>query len=256
MVQVCIGWDAREVAAYRVCKHSIVARSKGGVAVEPLIEPMLRIGGLYRRAVSVLEDGRRYDHVSGAWAATDFAFTRFLVPFLAAHTRRKFVLFCDCDFVFTRPIEDLFRYADERFAVQVVKHDFALAEGDKMDGQAQQAYPRKWWSALVLWNLDHPANRRLTLADVNEQPGAWLHRFGWLADEEIGDLPADWHWLEGYSAPFDPAAGITPSGIHYTHGGPWLGERWRHVAYADLWLDELAAAEAAADVSRRSSVGA
>lgn len=239
MVEVVIGWDGREVAAYQACRYSIVARSTGGVRITPLIEPNLRAADIFWRKVEHREDGTRFDVASQATYATDFAFTRFLVPFVAGHGGARHVLFCDADFVFTRPIEDLFRLADPDKAVQVVQHDHALKEAVKMDGQAQLAYPRKWWSALVLWNVAHEANRRLTLADVSEKPGAWLHRFGWLADDEIGELPPEWHWLEGYDPP--PAAG-PPAGIHYTRGGPWLGERWRHVGFADLWLDEAAAA--------------
>jgi hypothetical protein len=64
-------------------------------------------------------------------------------------------------------------------------------------------------------------------------PGKWLHRFAWLEDEEIGEIPMEWNWLAGVS----PDLGKTPAGIHYTNGGPWF-ENCQTVPYANLWLRE------------------
>jgi hypothetical protein len=126
----------------------------------------------------------------------------------------------------------LLEVADEDKALQVVKHDFALKERAKMTGAEQRAYPRKWWSAVVLWNTTHPSHSTLRLNDVNCRPGTFLHRFGWLPDEEIGDLPPGWHWLEGYDEPLPD--GDLPELIHYTRGGPWFAD-WHAVDYAEEW---------------------
>jgi hypothetical protein len=69
---------------------------------------------------------------------------------------------------------------------------------------------------------------------------AYLHCLQWVADDEIGALPEEWHWLEGWSK--RPASG-TPA-IHFTRGGPWF-EQWQNVDYADLWLAERAALKGA-----------
>ena len=233
MARVFIGYDKREDLAFRVCRASL--ERQGPVGVSPIVEREMRRRGLYGRELTRQANGLLWDEASAAACSTDFAFTRFLVPWLAEG--QDFALFCDCDFLFTQPVAELFALADPRYAVQVRKHAFAVNESAKMDGQAQQRYPRKWWSALVLWNLRHPAHRRLALADVSRRPGRWLHGFGWLDDSDIGDLPETWHWLEGYSPP--SADGRPPAAIHFTRGGPWF-ENWRKVAYGDLWTWERA----------------
>lgn len=229
-MDVFVGWDARERAAFEVCRHSIRSRTPAA-RVRALDEADLRGCGLYHRPK--LPD-ERWDMPSAAPYATDFAFTRFLVPVLMRG--RGWALYCDCDVLFTRGLEALFALADPAKAVMVVPHRFPVREAAKMDGQPQAAYPRKWWSAVVLWNCGHPANRPdATLARANAWPGRELHGFRWLADDEIGRLPPTWHWLEGYDAP-PPEP---PAAIHFTRGGPWFPD-WGDVAYADLWRSEHA----------------
>jgi hypothetical protein len=65
----------------------------------------------------------------------------------------------------------------------------------KMDGKRQTLYPRKNWSSLILYNCAHPASRHLTPDVVNRETGAYLHRFQWLADADIGVLPEAWNCL-------------------------------------------------------------
>ena len=74
-----------------------------------------------------------------------------------------------------------------------------------MDGAVQTVYPRKNWSSLMLFNCDHPAVRALTPEVVNRESGAYLHRMQWVADEDIGALPVEWNWLEGWNE--KPASG-------------------------------------------------
>jgi hypothetical protein len=83
----------------------------------------------------------------------------------------------------------------------VVKHDHQPTEHWKMDGQFQTRYHRKNWSSVCLFNCDHPANKALTVDLVNSAPGRDLHAFSWLADDLIGELPPEWNWLVGHSAP-------------------------------------------------------
>lgn len=233
-MRVEIGYDPREHEAFEVCRHSILRRSTDA-AVTALKQDFLREVGLYNRCNDPL-------------ASTEFAFTRFLVPALArmkAQWARAFaagdlepehwVLFCDCDFLFTAPLAELFALAEDRYAVMVVKHDHRPPEKVKKDGRAQTLYPRKNWSSLVLWNVTHAANEALSADVVNNAAPLFLHQFRWLRDEEIGALPETWNWLEGWSP--KPGDGSTPKGIHFTRGGPWF-EGWRHVDHAELWLEE------------------
>jgi hypothetical protein len=53
----------------------------------------------------------------------------------------------------------------------------------------------------------------------------------WAADEEIGEIPVSWNWLEGWND--KPAAG-TPNAVHFTNGGPWF-KNWQDVDYGDEW---------------------
>ncbi|MBM3567528.1 MAG: glycosyltransferase [Alphaproteobacteria bacterium] len=225
---VYIGWDSREDIAFRVARHSLIRRSTVELSVEALRQPDLRARGLYARAPDPLQ-------------STEFTYTRFLVPALREY--RGWALFFDCDFLWLADVADLLKRIDDRYAAMCVHHDHRPPEQWKMDGKKQTVYPRKNWSSLVLWNCGHPANRALTPELVNRESGAFLHRFQWLEDEQIGALPETWNWLEGWSKP--PAEG-TPKVVHMTRGGPWF-ENWTHVDYAHLWEEERLDYEAVGD---------
>ena len=103
-----------------------------------------------------------------------------------------------------------------------------------MDGQVQTVYPRKNWSSMVLWNCEHEKNKILTPEFLNNQTPTFLHRFTWLEDSEIGELPHNYNWLVGwYREPEDGS----PKILHYTEGGPWF-DGYRHCEYSDDWKKE------------------
>jgi hypothetical protein len=111
------------------------------------------------------------------------------------------------------------------------QHDYTPKSGVKMDGQTQTVYPRKNWSSMMLINCAHPSNRCVTKEFVNDQykTGAYLHRFSWLQDSEIGKLSHEWNWLVGlYKEPADGS----PQALHYTDGGPWFPE-YENCEYSD-----------------------
>lgn len=231
MINVFIGYDDREAAAYNVCQQSLARKSTAPLHVRPLVESGLREQGLFWREWEPgYDEGVRVDKVDGRPFSTDFAFTRFLVPELMNF--KGWGLFCDCDFLFREDVKKLERFMDDDYAVCVVKHDYKPKDREKMDGQPQRVYPRKNWSSFILWNCSHPSNRALTKEIVNTKPGRWLHGFQWLADHEIGSLPEAWNWLEGWSS-----KDIEPCAVHLTRGGPWWPE-WRNVDYADEWIFE------------------
>lgn len=219
MARIFIGWDSRQDIAYQVCVSSLRRHSSVAVDILPLRQDELRQKGLYRKPKDPL-------------ASTEFTYTRFFVPCLSGFA--EWALFVDCDFLFTADIAGLFSLIDNRYAALCVKHDYRPSEKTKMDGRVQTVYPRKNWSSLVLWNCGHPANKILTPELINRQDGAFLHRFAWLPDPLIGEIPQTWNWLEGWSPV--PEHG-TPKGIHYTRGGPWFKD-WTHVRYAELWVAE------------------
>jgi hypothetical protein len=86
----------------------------------------------------------------------------------------------------------------------------------------------------MLFNCEHPSTRQLTPELVNRETGAFLHRMQWAADDEIGALPTEYNWLEGWNE--KPEHGL-PKVVHYTSGGPWFKD-WQNVDYADLWRAE------------------
>ena len=218
-MKVFVGYDPREDMAYQVCKHSIVSKQPTA-EVKPLIQKELRDKGWYTRPVDKL-------------ASTEFTFTRFLVPELCNF--EGWALFIDCDMILTTDIAELFAQADDRYAVMCVQHDYKPKEGTKMDGQTQTVYPRKNWSSAMLINCGHPSNQRLDMDLVNnpEINGAYLHRFSWLEDEEIGSLDHTWNYLVGVYNDIEK-----PKLIHYTEGGPWF-ENYRNCEFHQEWKDEL-----------------
>jgi lipopolysaccharide biosynthesis glycosyltransferase len=171
-----------------------------------------------------------YDIPSNAPASTDFAISRFLVPIIH---QSGWCLFADCDVVFLADVDGLMQIADSKYAVMVVKHEMPDTGNTKMDGQPQTQYSRKNWSSVILWNCDHPANKRLSLVDVNERPGRDLHGFYWLHHSEIGELPVGWNWLVNVQPkPKDLKI------AHFTLGGPWFAN-WEPQPHDDIWLDAL-----------------
>jgi len=237
MLTIVGGNDPREAIGAAVCQFSILRRTSKPVRFIPLLEKPLRWAGLYRRQHEY-RDGQLFDVISDAPMSTDFAITRFATPHLV---RSGWALFCDfADMLFLADVAELFALADDRYAVMVVKHDHDPQEATKFFGSAQQPYPRKNWSSLILWNCDHPANReRLTLDLINSAPGRDLHRFGWLDDSEIGGLPTAWNHLVGVHPETTPV-----KALHFTLGAPFV-PGYEAGPYADLWHAEHAILEGA-----------
>lgn len=225
-----IGFDPRETDAFAVARLSARRNLNRPVPIRGLVLSELREKGLYWRPTSQ-RDGRLWDDISGAAMSTEFAISRFLAPHLAGS---GWALFMDADMLVRRSLDRIFQAADPSKAVIVVKHDYDDASGVKMDGQAQQPYARKNWSSVMLFNASHPANRALTVEMVNTLPGRDLHRFCWLDDADIGEMPVEWNWLVGHS----PEA-VDPSIVHFTLGVPSMAGH-ENDPYADEWRGQLA----------------
>lgn len=214
MIRIFIGYDAREAVAYSVLAHSIHVRASELVSVAPLMLSQLR--GVFGRDRHPLQ-------------STDFAFTRFLVPYLSGF--EGWSIFTDCDMLVLDDIAKLWRLRDERYAVMVVKHDHQPRESVKFLGQPQTQYPKKNWSSVMLFN-----NARciaLKSEYVNRASGLELHQFKWLENDTlIGELPRRWNHLVGY---YKPSRDV--SLVHYTLGGPYF-EEYRECEYADEWRQE------------------
>lgn len=244
MNHIFIGWDSREAVAFDVCRASIIKHVSGATSIRPLNQRALRAAGLYWRERDPL-------------ASTEFTYTRFLVPYQQAF--RGWALFCDCDILFRADVSELFALADASKAVLVVKHDHRPTATTKMGQALQTAYPRKNWSSVVLWNCGHPANRVLSPTTVNSRSGAYLHRFQWLSDGMIGELPLAWNYLVGYNT---LAQVPDPKAVHFTEGIPGIHPGHEGDEFAGEWLqavDDLKpfeVARGAVDLDRAEGVRA
>jgi hypothetical protein len=216
MIRIFIGYDPREAVALSVLAFSIFSRASEPVSITPLALANLR--GVFSRSRDPLQ-------------STDFAFTRFLTPYLSGY--EGWSLFLDCDMLVLDDIATLWRLRDERYAVQVVKHDHRPRETVKFLAQPQTAYAKKNWSSVMLMN--NARCRALTPGYVNSATGLELHQFKWLEDEAlIGELPRRWNHLVGYDLPTSEV-----SLVHFTLGGPYFADH-AHCEFADLWRAEYA----------------
>ena len=218
-LNIYIGYDSKEDIAYRVCKYSILKRSKANIKVTSLKLYELVTNKLYFRAIDPL-------------ASTEFTYSRFLVPVL--NNYKGWAIFCDCDFIFFEDVSKILENLDNSKAVYCVQHDYTPKEKHKMDGQKQTIYPRKNWSSFILFNCSHPSNKKLSIDLVNSETGSFLHQFKWLKDSEIGSLDERWNWLEGWTSNHNSKK---PFAVHYTRGGPWFDE-WQDVEFANEWISE------------------
>lgn len=210
MLDLFVGFDPRESAAYHVFVQSVLNRTTIPVRITPLHEPMLRFDGQ--------QDG-----------SNAFIYSRYLVPSMMGY--EGWALFCDGDMVAQRDLADLWALRDDRYAVQVVKHDYRPASKLKYIGSPMTcpnaAYPRKNWSSVMLWNCGHPSNQTLTESVVANAGGKYLHRFEWLQDSEIGELPDHWNRLVGEQVG-------DGSLLHYTLGVPGFSH-YANCEYSQPW---------------------
>ena len=199
MITLFVGYDPREACVYHTFCQSIIEHASGPVQFVPLHEPMLK-------DFDGQQDG-----------TNAFIYSRYLVPELQGFD--GWAIFCDGDMHVNADIYELYALRDESKAVQVVKHDYQTQYPLKYIGTPLQNsnidYPRKNWSSVMLINCRHPSNMILRRDYVAEAGGAILHRFGWLNDDEIGDLPMEWNWLVGEYPDNDHA-----KLYHHTLGSP------------------------------------
>lgn len=215
-VNLFIGYDKRESSTYHVLTQSVLDTASVPVSITPLHSPMLS-------GFDGQQDG-----------TNAFIYSRFLVPELMGF--QDWAIYCDSDMMFRTDIAQLWNMRDNSKAAMVVKHDYETRHPVKFIGtdieSQNQHYPRKNWSSLILWNCGHPLNRILTREFVAEAGGRRLHRFDWLTDDLIGEIPKSWNHLVGeYS--FNLEANL----VHFTLGAPGF-EYYRDCDYSAEWHDK------------------
>jgi lipopolysaccharide biosynthesis glycosyltransferase len=212
MIRLFIGYDPREAVVYHVCVNSVIRQASLPLSITPLA-----LGNL----------GYRERHRDGS---NQFIYSRFLLPHLTGYT--GWALYIDGDMLLRADIAALWNLRDESKAVLCVHHDYRTSMRRKYLGAKNEDYPRKNWSSVVLWNCGHPANRQLTVQFVEQATGAQLHRFTWLADNLIGELPKEWNWL-----PDEFGANPQAKLLHWTLGAPCFHE-FANAPMAEEWHRE------------------
>ena len=200
MIPVFIGYDPREAIAYHVCANSIIRKATVPVGLNPL-------------ALNLMS-GYKEQHNDGS---THFIYSRFLVPHLMNY--QGWALFIDGDMILRDDINELWNLRDETKAVMVVKHDYKTRMPVKYLGAKNEDYPRKNWSSVILWNCGHQLNRQITPEFVQNATGAQLHRFTWIPDDQVGELPVEWNWL-----PDEFGENKNAKLLHYTLGTPCFND--------------------------------
>ena len=152
------------------------------------------------------------------------------VPYLMSWTGSA--IFIDGDMIVRGDIAELWDMRDLGKDVQVVKHDYKTKMKEKYLGAKNEDYPRKNWSSVILWNCSSFPNRKLTPEFIQQSTGSELHRFTWLDDARIGELPPEWNWLPDEYGPNDNA-----KLLHYTLGTPSFHE-FANTPMADEWHRE------------------
>jgi lipopolysaccharide biosynthesis glycosyltransferase len=147
----------------------------------------------------------------------NFITSRYLIP--ALEDFAGWALFIDADVLLREDLAELWRLRDDRYAAQVVKHDYRTGNRRKYLGSPIENdnydYPRKNWTSVMLLNCGHPAMRKLTPGYVSRSTSQHLHRFEWLDDALIGELPSAYNHLVGEYPMRDDA-----KLAHYTLGAP------------------------------------
>lgn len=211
MMKVFIGYDEREPVAFHVCAQSIIEHSSIPVSITPLKLSLLKKIFHRERDKSQL---------------TDFSFTRFLVPYLCDY--QDWGLFIDGDMLIREDIKNLWELRDNQFDIMLVKHHDFTGNHTFLD-TTLKLFPRFNWSSVMLFN--NAQCKILTPEYLQTVELQDVHQFKFIKDEnKLGELPAKWNYLVGYSKP-NP----NPALVHWTLGGPYF-EKFKDAEFASEWF--------------------
>jgi lipopolysaccharide biosynthesis glycosyltransferase len=205
-IPVFVGYDPREAVAYHVFCHSVLTRTKAKVSFSPVCGEM-------------------------GDASNTFSKARFLVPEMMGY--RGWALFADGDMICRTDIEELWALRKPGFDVMVVKHDYRTKHPVKYLGARNEDYPNKNWSSIMLIDCGNPVWRRPEYKEMLKGPVGLLHRFSFLEDDRIGELPDAWNWLVS-EYPYNAAAKL----VHFTIGIPPF---YPSCDYSAEWFNEMRA---------------
>ena len=134
-MKIFVGYESAYPEMFEVCKASIL-RFNPTHEVIPLITSELEEQGIYTRK----EKGN-----------TEFAFTRFLVPYLSNYM--GYSLFCDGDFLWRCDPQEITHFKKDNEEVMCVQHaDLMFDQYTKMHDKLNKPYDKKYWSSLMYFN--------------------------------------------------------------------------------------------------------
>ena len=199
--------------AFSVLSHSLLKHSTQPIAITPIrLQNIKDIFVIERLPIQ----------------STDFAFSRFLVPYLCNYSGHA--IFMDCDMLSRADISLLWRQRTTKYAVQCVQHDYTPNSTVKFMNQPQTVYPKKNWSSMMIFN--NAKCTALTPDYITSASGLELHQFKWLESEDLIDkVDEEWNWLVG-EYEYSPHAKL----VHYTEGGPYF-ENYKKCDYANEWFE-------------------
>ena len=211
MIKVFIGFDEGEKVSYHILSESIRRQSSVPVSITPL-------------CLSNIPEFKRELQPN---QSTEFAFSRFLVPYLSKY--EGWSLFLDCDMMFRDDIKNLWDMIDENKSIMCCKHDYIPKQNVKFRGAKNEPFPKKNWSSFMLMN-NHRC-KILSKEYVETASGLDLHQFKWTHEENVGELPLEWNWLVG-----EYEYNKNAKNVHWTLGGPYF-EDYARSDYADEWFE-------------------
>ena len=210
MINVFIGFDEGEKVSYHILSESIRRKSSVPVSITPL-------------CLSNLPEFKRKLQPN---QSTEFAFSRFLVPYLSEY--KGWSLFLDCDMMFRDDIKKLWDMRDNNKSIMCCKHDYIPKQNVKFRGAKNEPFPKKNWSSFMLIN-NHRC-KMLSKEYVETASGLELHQFKWTHEENVGELPLEWNWLVG-----EYVYNKDEKNVHWTLGGPYFKD-YKTSDYADEWF--------------------
>ena len=211
MINVFIGFDEGEKVSYHILSESIRRQSSVPVSITPL-------------CLSNIPEFKREVQPN---QSTEFAFSRFMVPYLSNY--KGWSIFMDCDMMFRSDIKYLWDLRTYKYSVMCCQHDYEPKQGIKFRGAKNEPFPKKNWSSMMM--INNEKCRALSLPYVNEASGLDLHQFKWLESEDlIGSLPLSWNWFVS-EYDYNPKA----DNVHFTLGGPYF-KGYDKSDYANEWF--------------------
>lgn len=222
MINLYFGHDPRESIGTHVFMHSVMTRSSEPVSFIPLH----------------LDNMKKFYEEWHTDGTNAFIYSRFLIPYLQGY--QGWAIFMDgADMLCQADIAELWALRDPwGKAVQVVKHDYTTKAKRKYVGTRMEAdnedYPRKNWSSVMLINCAHYSWRQVTPEFVQSSSGSILHRFAFMVDDEIGELPEEWNHIVTEQTP-NPSAKL----VHFSLGIPGF-KHYSHCEFSDQWFNERA----------------